>query len=347
MTIDDPDPANAEDDASAVFRQGRKKGGAKFLGGEGATFRDGAVVFGSSDGGDKGLGQVFQYTPTTNAGKKNEEGELVLLYESTKRQDLDGPDNMTTSPGGAIVIAEDGNLDNNCVRALLPDGSLITYTAPKAGAGQQELVLLRKPPGSAEPAETLLANPSLAYTGVWLRDGSAMLTTGLNLRRTSPSDSQQAETRSDLAINLNGGRGPLQPILASSFSEQYISASPDGKWIAYCSGAREVYMQRFPNDGTPKTQLSENGGCVPRWANGGREIVYSNGRRLMVARLAYDGRSWRVESRQQWTPRLLADFGPLPNFDVAGGERVAAAGEGIRHQTGRPRRGGFGRTLGL
>ena len=35
VTIDDPDPANAEDDASAVFHQGRAKGGAKFLGGEG------------------------------------------------------------------------------------------------------------------------------------------------------------------------------------------------------------------------------------------------------------------------------------------------------------------------
>jgi secreted PhoX family phosphatase len=126
VTIDDPDPSNAEDDASNVFRQGRAKGGAKFLGGEGCTYRDGGVVFGSSDGGDKGLGQVFQYTPTTNVGKKNEEGELVLLYESTRREDLDGPDNMTTSPGGAIVIAEDGNLNNNCVRALLPDGSLIT-----------------------------------------------------------------------------------------------------------------------------------------------------------------------------------------------------------------------------
>ncbi|HEY7668665.1 MAG TPA: alkaline phosphatase PhoX, partial [Actinomycetota bacterium] len=126
VTIEDPDPANAEDDASNVFRQGRAKGGAKFLGGEGCTYRDGGVVFGSSDGGDKGLGQIFQYTPTTNAGKKNEEGELVLLYESAKREELDGPDNMTTSPGGAIVIAEDGNLNNNCVRGLLPDGSLIT-----------------------------------------------------------------------------------------------------------------------------------------------------------------------------------------------------------------------------
>ncbi|MFN8233990.1 MAG: DUF839 domain-containing protein [Actinomycetota bacterium] len=126
VTIDDPDPKNAEDDASAVYRQGRQKGGAKFLGGEGCTFRDGSAVFGSSDGGDKGLGQVFQYTPTKNAGKKNEEGELVLLYESTRREDLDGPDNMCTSPAGAIILAEDGNLNNNCVRALLPDGSLIT-----------------------------------------------------------------------------------------------------------------------------------------------------------------------------------------------------------------------------
>lgn len=118
--------------------------------------------------------------------------------------------------------------------------------------------------------------------------------------------------------------GTPERFLATPGMDVFPALSPDGKWIAYCSGAREVYMRRFPNDGTPKTQLSENGGCVPRWANGGREIVYSNGRRLMVARLAYDGRSWRVESRQQWTPRLLADFGPLPNFDVAGGERVAA-----------------------
>ena len=82
-TIDNPDPSDAEDNASAVFHEGRAKGGAKFLGGEGCTYRDGGVVFGSSDGGDEGLGQVWQYTPTTNIGELNEEGELVLLFEST------------------------------------------------------------------------------------------------------------------------------------------------------------------------------------------------------------------------------------------------------------------------
>ena len=125
VTIDDPDPANAERHASAVFKQGRAKGGAKFLGGEGCTYRDGSIVFGSSDGGDAGLGQIWSYTPMQNAGELNERGELELLFESAGRGQLDGPDNMTTSPGGAIVICEDGNLKSNFVKALLPNGTMI------------------------------------------------------------------------------------------------------------------------------------------------------------------------------------------------------------------------------
>lgn len=130
IDIDDPDPANAEDDPSNVFRQGRMKGGARFLGGEGCTFRSngggqpGSVVFDSSDGGDEGLGQIWQYTPVTKHGKAGEEGELVLLFESTGRKQLDGPDNLCTSPAGAIVIAEDGAARSNFLRVLLPDGSI-------------------------------------------------------------------------------------------------------------------------------------------------------------------------------------------------------------------------------
>jgi uncharacterized protein len=133
VRIDNPDPEHAEEFASSVFRQGRRKGGAKFLGGEGCTYRDGSAVFGSSDGGDMGLGQVWQYTPTANIGEPDETGELVLLFESTGRAVLDGPDNMTTSPGGAIVICEDGNLRNNFVRALLPDNSLISIAENLVG----------------------------------------------------------------------------------------------------------------------------------------------------------------------------------------------------------------------
>jgi secreted PhoX family phosphatase len=125
VTIGDPDPANAEEDASAVYKQGRAKGGAKFLGGEGCTMRGDSVVFGSSEGGQVGRGQIWQYTPRANIGKKGEKGDLVLLFESKNLSELDGPDNMCTSPGGAIVIAEDGNVSSNFVRALLPNGTMI------------------------------------------------------------------------------------------------------------------------------------------------------------------------------------------------------------------------------
>jgi secreted PhoX family phosphatase len=139
VTIDDPNPANAEDDASAVFKQGRAKGAAKFLGGEGCTYRDGSVVFGSSDGGDAGLGQVWQYTPTTNIGAPNEEGELELLFESTSRAEMDGPDNMCTSPGGGIVICEDGNLKSTRVLGLKPNGDVITIAENLLGVQKHYL----------------------------------------------------------------------------------------------------------------------------------------------------------------------------------------------------------------
>lgn len=135
VPIDDPDPANAEDDASAVFKLGRAKGAAKFLGGEGATWvpQNNAVVFGSSDGGDAGLGQVWQYKPTIRRGEIDERGILKLLYESTSEDDLDGPDNMGTSPSGAVLIAEDGDETSNFVRALMPDGSLINVAENLVG----------------------------------------------------------------------------------------------------------------------------------------------------------------------------------------------------------------------
>ena len=139
VTIDHPNPKNAEDDASAVYKQGRAKGAAKVLGGEGATMRDGSVVFGSSDGGDSGRGQVWQYTPRKNIGTHDERGDLELLFESADKHQLDGPDNMCTSPGGAIVIAEDGNLINNYVRALLPNGQLINVAQNLVGVQKHYL----------------------------------------------------------------------------------------------------------------------------------------------------------------------------------------------------------------
>ena len=178
VTINEPDPPHAEQFASAVFRQGRRKGGAKFLGGEGCTYRDGGVVFGSSDGGDAGLGQIWQYTPTTNIGDPDETGELVLLFESPGRDVLDGPDNLTTSPGGAIVICEDGNLRSNFVRALLPNGSLISIAENLVGVQKHYIEASGKlwdptvPDDGASAGDGIghseFAGPTFSPDGQWL-----------------------------------------------------------------------------------------------------------------------------------------------------------------------------------
>ena len=133
VTIDDPNPADAEDNASAVFQQGRDKGAAKFLGGEGCTYRDGGVVFGSSEGGDAGLGQIWQYTPTYQHRCSERRGRARTALRVNLKSELDGPDNICTSPGGGIIICEDGNLKNNRVLGLRPNGTLVTVAENLVG----------------------------------------------------------------------------------------------------------------------------------------------------------------------------------------------------------------------
>lgn len=107
VTIDDPDPADAEENASAVHEQGRAKGGAFFAALEGACFHEGSVYFTASEGGDAELGQVWRFTPDDDG--RGETGVLALVYESADEGVLQEPDNMCVSPRGALVVCEDGD----------------------------------------------------------------------------------------------------------------------------------------------------------------------------------------------------------------------------------------------
>lgn len=118
VDIDDPDPAAAESNDLAVFEQGQAKGGAVFPRLEGCFTGDGGVYFHATNGGDASAGQVWHYRPTTSAT-----GVLVLVFESPGPDVLDGPDNITVSPRGGIVICEDGG-GEQYVRGLTRDGML-------------------------------------------------------------------------------------------------------------------------------------------------------------------------------------------------------------------------------
>jgi Tol biopolymer transport system component len=158
-----------------------------------------------------------------------------------------------------------------------PDGRYLTYIVPVARPSGVTLVLLRKRPGSAEPPDTLLVSPALAYTGEWLRDGSALVTTATNLRRNARPDSIQSEVSStDAAIIRNGGKGPLEPLVASPFAESYVGVSPDGRWLSFVSdqsGREEVYVRDLAGN-QDQVLVSLEGGNEPVWSPDGRELFY-------------------------------------------------------------------------
>jgi secreted PhoX family phosphatase len=128
VTIDRPDPEEADLDPRAVHKQGVAKGGALFSRLEGCEIdRDGRVFFTSTAGGDNKGGQIWSYRPT---GKDS--GELTLVFESPSREVLFMPDNICLVPNtGLITICEDGDYagteSKNFVRILTPEGKMANF----------------------------------------------------------------------------------------------------------------------------------------------------------------------------------------------------------------------------
>jgi hypothetical protein len=130
VDIDDPAPTfpytpgetapTSNDTAIAyVGRQGWEQGAAFFSRLEGAVYDNGVVYFTSTQGGGpaetelgphsangfgNGFGQVWAY--------RAREGVLQLIYQSPGPDDLDMPDNVTTSPRGTLILCEDSSGDN-------------------------------------------------------------------------------------------------------------------------------------------------------------------------------------------------------------------------------------------
>ena len=118
VDIEHPDPPEAEKDAAAVFKQGAARGGATFARLEGCWYGAGRIYFTSTNGGDRRLGQVWEYRPSGAGG-----GELRLVFESTNPDVLEAPDNLCVSPRGTLMICEDGG-ERQFVRELTPDGRI-------------------------------------------------------------------------------------------------------------------------------------------------------------------------------------------------------------------------------
>jgi serine/threonine-protein kinase len=188
------------------------------------------------------------------------------------------------------------------------DGSFLTY-ATLRGAN---LAVFRTRPGSATPAESLFAQRELSYPGLWLPDGSALVTVGAAMLPGS---------RNDIGIVRNGGRGPFEPLMATRFEELYPAVSSDGRWLAFTSnqsGPDQVYVR--PLAGGDHVQVSLNGGTEPLWSPDGRELFYRTpaaSAELVAATIATSP-GLAVTSRKALFP--VGDIGtatPHTNYDIS------------------------------
>lgn len=130
MTIDNPDPAEADVDNLAVYKEGAKKGAAMFARLEGA-FADekGRIYFVSTSGGDAKGGQIWLYERTNR-----DEGRLTLIFQSPDRSVLDMPDNICLHPKNDLLfMCEDGDYvgvqgtPESFLRILTPQGKIADF----------------------------------------------------------------------------------------------------------------------------------------------------------------------------------------------------------------------------
>jgi eukaryotic-like serine/threonine-protein kinase len=191
-----------------------------------------------------------------------------------------------------------------------PDGSAVTWISAKSGT----VGVYRARPGQAEGADSLLASTALGYTGHWLPDRSALVTVGNSMRSGS---------RTDIAIVRNGGRGPIEPLVATRFEEAHPTVSPDGRWLAFTSdqsGRVEVYLRPLLDDGD-QVQVSLGGGTEPVFSRNGRELFYragpGAGSELTSATLSFTPTVTVTARTTLFGVNGMANGTPHANYDVS------------------------------
>ena len=170
VSIPEPDPVRFTE--GSVSEQGLSAGGAKFSRLEGCWYGDGSIFFNSTTGGRLGLGQVWRYEPTSNAG-----GLLTLIFESTDASVLKSPDHLCISPRGGLLLCEDKDDGPQYIRGLTQDGKVFDFACniinefDWAGAtfdptGETLFVNLQGPTSGPNPP-TADPGMTLAIWGPW------------------------------------------------------------------------------------------------------------------------------------------------------------------------------------
>jgi Tol biopolymer transport system component len=199
----------------------------------------------------------------------------VALYRTSDVWLLDAKRNIQTP------LTVDHGVVTNYWPVWSPDGKQAAYSS-RTG-------LYEKDADGASDPKRLRELGHGGYPTDWSRDGKFLL-----------YDDLAGAGGSDIfALPLQGGGEP-KGILTTPAREGFGRLSPDGRWIAYISsksGSVEVYIQPFeaPGSGAGRpggvTQISRDGGVVPRWRADGKELFFRSypGFAVMAVEIAFSG----------------------------------------------------------
>jgi serine/threonine protein kinase len=206
-------------------------------------------------------GKFLAFNRASGAGQGSRLNELWLL--DTARQ---VETRVSTEPLGASAQA-----------VFSPDASHVLHNRREKDSS---FVLLNQPTSGVLPGEPLLRTPpgpSLVPLD-WSSDGRWVVY------------AESGGTQDGLwVLPLAGDRKARRYLSGNGFTFG-ATLSPDGRWLAYTSGAdrrRQVFVQPFPDPSGGKWPVSAPGGRNPRWRRDGREIFFIDGNdRLSAAAVA-------------------------------------------------------------
>jgi serine/threonine-protein kinase len=191
--------------------------------------------------------------------------------------------------GGTRITAEGGR---DFGAEWTPDGRELIFSSERPFFD-----LYRRAADVTQPARMLLSDTYDHYTGSVSRDGKLMA-----FSLAVPGGGEI------WTIPLEGTATATQ-YFANGFNLGHPTLSPDGKWMAYDSDESgqgvDVFIQSFPDPRVKRVKVSPAHGSEPLWTQGGRELVYREGDKVMAV-------SIDLASGASGPPRVLFS-GPYPD----------------------------------
>ena len=188
-----------------------------------------------------------------------------------------------------------------------PDGTAIVFSSDREGVRN----LFYKSIDAGGEAKRLLPRQHRQNPSSWHPDGTKLAFVQL-----------EPETSGDIWVLSTKGSPSAEAFVQAPSYESHPEFSPDGHWMAYVSdesGREEVYIKPYPGPGRKQT-ISTNGGSVPTWAKGGKELFYRSGDgKMMAVEIGIEGNHLTPGNPEELfdTREYGLNITPIRGYDVS------------------------------